>query len=138
MTKVSFYVLPETGQREQFACRLAEKAYKQGLAVHLQASDAANAALLDELLWTFRDGSFVPHALISAADESTPVIIATNEAPLADSGLMINLSTDTNPHFSRFDRLAEIIDSASDSRDAGRARYKFYKDRGYELETHKL
>ena len=138
MTKISFYVLPKTGQRELFACRLAEKAYKQGLPVHIRAASEAAIASLDTLLWEFRDSSFLPHASEDAADSSHSVIIGYNKEPQANSGLMINLAADTTDYFSRFDRLAEIIDNSDAIRDAGRARYKFYKDRGYELETHKL
>jgi len=47
--------------------------------------------------------------------------------------LLINLHNECSPFFSRFERVIEIVgDNAEDSR-MGRERYKFYKDRGYEL-----
>lgn len=63
--RVDFYVLagPKPAARLRFACRLAEKAYRLDHRVHLQTGSAAEAEQLDELLWTFRQGSFVPHEL---------------------------------------------------------------------------
>ena len=91
MTRVDFYVLPDTadGARLEFACRIAEKAYTQAHRVYVHAASAAEAARLDELLWTFRDTSFVPHALagagISAAD--APPVLIGHEAGHAGSFL---------------------------------------------------
>ncbi|NIA27817.1 MAG: DNA polymerase III subunit chi, partial [Desulfobulbaceae bacterium] len=57
--RVDFYVLKQAGlpSRQSFACRLAEKAYRLKNTVHIHAGDQAGAERLDELLWTFRDGS---------------------------------------------------------------------------------
>jgi DNA polymerase III subunit chi len=47
--------------------------------------------------------------------------------------LLISLHDECVPFFSRFERVIEIVgDDTEDSR-MGRERYKFYKDRGYEL-----
>ena len=64
MTKVDFYLLGEgADSRERIACRLAEKAWRLGNRVYVLAPDQAAAQALDELLWTFSQGSFVPHAV---------------------------------------------------------------------------
>jgi DNA polymerase-3 subunit chi len=51
---------------------------------------------------------------------------------------MINLATSVPESFSRYERVAEIVDANADRRDAGRSRYKYYRDRGYELNSHNL
>jgi len=63
--KVDFYLLSDTEPRARLrtACRLAEKAYDQGLRVTLRTGGAAETAEIDELLWSFSDRSFVPHCV---------------------------------------------------------------------------
>ena len=73
MTRIDFYLLPvaEPHGKLSFACRLAEKAFREGCQVHVHASDADEAAAMDALLWSFRDTSFVPHRRIDVP-EITP------------------------------------------------------------------
>ncbi|RDJ93817.1 DNA polymerase III subunit chi, partial [Lacticaseibacillus rhamnosus] len=40
--------------------------------------------------------------------------------------------------FSRFQRLVEIVGTDASDRQAARERYRFYRDRGYEIRTHQL
>jgi len=40
--------------------------------------------------------------------------------------------------FSRFQRLVEIVGTDADDREDARARFRFYRDRGYEIRTHQL
>ncbi len=138
MTKVSFYVLPEGQEKLHFACRLTEKAFKQGQRIYLYSGDAQTCGALDDLLWTFRQGSFVPHQLWSggAADDATPVVIGSAEPPAGLEATLVNLADEVPDFFSRFERVAEIVDEAG--KEPGRRRYKFYQDRGYPLETHKI
>ena len=60
VSRVDFYILSTSGElaRQQFACRLAEKAYKLKHNVHIHVANQESARRLDDLLWTFRDGSF--------------------------------------------------------------------------------
>jgi DNA polymerase-3 subunit chi len=85
MARVDFYLLNQAGQhsRQTFACRLAEKAYRLNNTVHIHAGSRGDADRLDELLWTFRDGSFVPHERVSGSrqDAESPITIGCeNEA----------------------------------------------------------
>ncbi len=140
MTRVDFYVLPDERPRgrEILACRLSEKAYKLGHRVYIHAATPAQAAECDELLWTFRQGSFVPHALAGSESEAaSPVCIAAGQ-PQREFDLLINLADDVPLFFSRFERVAELVDAAPRTRDLGRERFRFYKERGYPLNTHKL
>ncbi|MGH8503467.1 MAG: DNA polymerase III subunit chi [Gammaproteobacteria bacterium] len=141
MPRIDFYVLsdPDALARLLFACRLAEKAYRMGRRVHLHADSEESAKRLDELLWTFRDRGFVPHGIAPAAADDYPVTIGHGGGhdwtpPRCD--VLINLDTQTPAFFDRFERVAEIVDSAQ--REAGRARYRFYRERGCELSHHAL
>lgn len=141
MTEIDFYILASatSGKRDALACRIAEKAVGLGHRVFVQARDAAHAHALDDLLWTFRDGSFLPHSL-GLDDTDAPIIVGAGDDALEPEGLqvMINLSNTVPAFFSRFERVAELVDEEPAVRDAGRERFRFYRDRGYSLRTHKL
>lgn len=141
MTRVSFYVLGQAGAdlRLLLACRLAEKIYRQGKRIHLHCSDDGHCTHLDELLWTFRQGSFIPHARMADTDDPAPVTLGSDEPPATGHcDVLVNLCDEVPLFFSRFERVAEIVDSAPDQRAQARARYQFYRDRGYPLETHTI
>lgn len=141
--RVDFYVLPhaEATHRLTFACRLAEKAYHLQHAIFINAESTAQAQQLDELLWTFRDGSFVPHDLCYegiALEELAPVVIAHHIAPQQEMDLLINLAPEVPPFLQHFERLAELVDGDATRRAAARERFKYYRDQGFALETHDL
>lgn len=145
MTSVDFYILPSSAARmscELLACRLAEKAYHIQHQVYVHTQSQQDAAELDELLWTFNQGSFLPHQRIENNSPSPITIgyglLAFNETPLDDYDVMINLSHDIPKHFSRFSRVAEIVGSGEEARTQSRERYRFYRDRGYPLKSHAL
>lgn len=141
MTEVLFYILENDAPdaAPHFTCRLTEKAQAAGHRLFLHTADAARATALDKMLWTFRQGSFVPHALagdIAADDHLTPVAIGSGEPPAGFDDILINLDGDVSRFFSRFRRHMEIVPAAR--RDAARTAYRFYRDRGYELATHRI
>ncbi|MBT8131776.1 MAG: DNA polymerase III subunit chi, partial [Gammaproteobacteria bacterium] len=64
MTQIDFYILQDKGSAllGRFACRLVDKAWQRGLRCHINVESQDQAALIDDMLWTFRDISFLPHA----------------------------------------------------------------------------
>lgn len=138
MTKVDFYIL-DSGSQEHTACKLVEKAYKLGHSVYLHAASEEHARHLDQLLWTFRDGSFVPHECYQPGKGSeSPITIGHHDAPETEAEVLINLAPEVPLFFSRFLRVAEVIDHHDQAKQQGRARFKFYRERGYPMDTHRL
>ena len=140
MTRIDFYVLPgdEPHARRVTACRLIEKAYRQGHRLYLKTESEAETQVLDDLLWTFRQGSFVPHELAESADPEAPVIIVNGVPPADMRDVLINLGSDMVVGFENFDRVAELVDQQEYIRRAGRQRYKLYQSQGYEIQTHQI
>ena len=141
MARVDFYVLSANGERARltFACRLAEKAYRLENTVHILTADDTMAGMLDEMLWTFRDGSFVPHERVAAgSDVESPVTIASDPDAIRDRDLLINLGQGVPPAVEAFPRVAELVTSDEEVRRAGRQRFTEYRNQGHELETHKV
>ncbi len=141
MTRIDFYVLPEnsTTHPESVACRLTEKAYSQGHRIFIHTGNREQAQYLDQLLWTYKQDSFLPHALCDSelADDS-PIQIGSGDEPSGDCDVLINLSGEVPGFFSRFERVAELVAGDSTARQQSRDAFRFYKDRGYPLHTHQL
>lgn len=132
MTKVDFY----TGSTDKLrtACQLSHKAMQHGLCTVVSLPDAASCEALDTLLWHYPDTAFIPHCRSDApATAHTPVILTCNDDNLPHHDLLITLHHECVPFFSRFDRVIEIVGKDREESRLGRERYKFYRDRGYEL-----
>jgi DNA polymerase-3 subunit chi len=142
VSKVDFYVIGGSGleTRQRFACRLAEKAYRLNNTVHIHATDRQAVQQLDDLLWTFRDGSFLPHEILDAqvAESPAPITIGCDSAPSRNCDLLINLSEEIPAIADSFPRVAEIVTTDEDARNRSRKRFVDYRDRGHTLDTHKL
>jgi DNA polymerase-3 subunit chi len=152
VTQVDFYILATDSNDSwlRLACRITEKALQKKLQVYLHSENEADATRLDGLLWTFSQGSFIPHRLVGNDSEEPfeePVLIGRTDLAAqmpADTpvtqrwDLMINLTTQVPEFFSRYNRVAEVIDANPVRRENGRKRFRFYRDRGYELNTHNI
>ena len=142
MSRVDFYVIASTGvdSRQRFACRLAEKAYKLNNTVHIHVGDRESVRQVDDLLWTFRDGSFVPHDVVDApaGKSPAPITIGCETRPAGQCDLLINLSDEIPEMADAFPRIAEIVTSDEDSRTRSRKRFVDYRARGHTLDTHNL
>ena len=141
MTRVDFYVLPnaDPAQRPLLACKLAEKAYSQGLKVYIHTASEGDTQQLDELLWTFRDGSFLPHAIHSAVSgDPPPILLGHDHEPAGHTDVLINLGSDIPRFFGRFERVAELVDQRTELLAQSRERFRYYRERGYELKSHNL
>lgn len=139
MTQVDFYILPEATSEARwlFACRLIDKVQRMSMRVLVAMDSEAEARAFDELLWTFKPESFIPHQLINGG-KPAPVEITFLAEAGDHQGLLLNLSNTTPPYFSRFERMSEVVIQEQQSLQSSRERFSFYKSRGYPIETRKL
>lgn len=140
MTRIDFYILPEAGGSDPVvaAAKLCDKAVGAGHSLYVTSSNLAQLAALGDLLWTQRQGSFIAHEhyLREAPQEPLPqVLLGESEPPAGWQDILLNLSPDVPPWFSRFERVLEIVPGDAESRAKCRDRFKFYRDRGYPLKT---
>ena len=141
MPRVDFYLLADAapGTRLRTACRLAEKAYQQGHRVYMYVPAAADATELDDLLWTFGAGSFVPHEVArSGPAGSAPVLLGTEEPASALNDVLINLRPEVPACHARFARVIEIVSGTEDDKARARERFRAYREQGSEPHTHQL
>ena len=137
MTQIDFYTHVE--DKLKTACMLAGKAHARGLKVTVFCPDADTAQRVDRMLWTTPPAGFVPHcAPGDALAPETPVIVDFQGEKLLNDGVLLNLRPEQPPFFSRFQRLIEIVGRDEKDRLRARERFRFYRDRGYEIRTHDL
>lgn len=96
--------------------------------------DPALAERIDRQLWLQPAGGFVPHCrAASPLAMETPVIISDSLAALTAHRQLLNLSDNVPPEFSRFEEVVEIVSRDGPDKLPARERFKFYRERGYEL-----
>jgi DNA polymerase-3 subunit chi len=137
MTAIDFYT--HVGDRLEVAARLVAKAFAQHGSVRVLTPDPATTDALDRALWLRPPTSFLPHCRVdSALAAETPIWIDHAGEHSGAAVVLINLHAEPPPFFSRFERLAEIVGRDDADIAAGRERYRYYRERGYELRSHNL
>ena len=137
MTQVDFYT--QVNNKLLFACQIAAKAVSKKLPVLIYAADAEQAAEIDRLMWTTPNIGFTPHCTPAHKLASeTPVIITHTAYDFQHHQVLINLQSEWPPFFSSFERLIEIVSLDDEDKSQARTRWKFYKDRGYQLQNHDM
>jgi DNA polymerase-3 subunit chi len=141
LPRVDFYLVGSTEPlaRLRAACRLVEKARDQGLLSTVRAGSTTEAAQFDELLWTFAELAFIPHAVWPQDTElasDAPVVVTAGPLPDSHRDVLLNLGLDLPGGFAAFGRVLEVIGPEEDERRAGRARWRAYRDAGIEPASH--
>ena len=137
MTQIDFYT--NAPDKLVTACRIVAKGYGLRHRIVILCPDAEIAQRVDRMLWSTPPTAFVPHCTPSdALAPLTPVIIDHGEKEPLHDELLVNLCPEWPAHFGRFERLIEIVSNVEEDKQQARERYKFYRDRGYEIRTHDL
>ncbi|MFC2089107.1 DNA polymerase III subunit chi [Calditrichota bacterium] len=136
--KIIFITL-SVANKMRVVCDLIENEYMNGRRVIVNVADESEGKSLDQMLWSWKQSSFIPHAFVpELLDQSDdPVLITDN--------LYTNLSYDTLILVSplpveKFDWFHTVIDFAEKYNPtkivADRDRFKLYRDKNIILETH--
>ena len=137
MTRIDFYT--KVDDKLRFAGKLCAKALTQSLKVNVYVPDAGIATRFERLLWSDQATSFLPHC---RADDplapQTPILIHLQEGALLHDTLLINLDVAWPPFFSRFQRVVEIVSTETEDAALARDRFRFYRDRGYAMQSHDM
>ena len=137
MTQIDFYV--QVDSRLHTACSLAAKALSRGVRMMILTPDGGTTEQVDRLLWTNPPIGFLPHCRAQHRLAPVTQIILDHVAePVVHEQILVNLRDEAPPHFSRFERLMEIVSRDEADRERARTRFRFYRERGYEIRTHDL
>ena len=137
--QVDFYVLGESSPgAAKLACRLALMALERNQRIFVIAASEASGSRLDELMWQYPQGRFIPHACPGDEDYArAPVKIGTL-AVLNPADVVINLCSEAVPQPDRFSRVLEIVPAVDSEREASRLKYKYYRNLGLNPQTHEI
>jgi len=139
--RIDFYVLEAnaTDGRLRLACKIIDRAYRSGHSVYLWTRDDQESGLLDDLLWTFSQSSFIPHVRNNGnSDLTAPVLIGHHPPQSGSAEVVVSVADQPVEDYSNFVRIAEVVGFDEIEKQSGRSRFKFYRDQGLELETHRI
>lgn len=134
MTRVEFYF--NVTDKLAKATELCERAVAKGRQLTVFTQDDAMSHGLQQKLWQHMPASFLPSACPQDdASAYVPIILDAVGSHLLQDDILINLKTEHPPFFSRFRYLVELVGNDEDDKVAARQRYKFYRDRGYQVKS---
>lgn len=137
MTSIDFYT--HCADPLRVVVQLVAKAWNQHGSVRVLTADEGMTAALDDVMWKWPATGFLPHCrLASSVASETPIIVDHVAEHRGAAAVLVNLQATPPSFFARFERLAEIVSDHPDGIAAGRERWKFYKERGYEMRSHNL
>jgi DNA polymerase IIIc chi subunit len=131
---VTFYDVGPGGRHARIT-RLVDAAWQRGKRLVITCGTGGEAAELDELLWTFEQGSFIPHEIVAAgqapADPDARVVIVVGESDPIGADVLLQAAPVT-PGFARgFAVVIDLVDHRSEEAlAASRARYKAWVSAG--------
>lgn len=141
MPEVTFYVLNSESlyDRYLFACKLIEKIYNSGKFCYVLLDSIEQCQRLDDMLWTFRAGSFIPHQIFNGVPPkiTSQILLGTQNPPADWRTVIFNLSSQMPEIWQQAERILEILDNGETTKMAGRERYRIYKNTGIKIETNK-
>ncbi|MGA9574573.1 MAG: DNA polymerase III subunit chi [Lysobacterales bacterium] len=137
--QVDFYLLGASSPgAAKLACRLALMALERNQRIFIITATETAGDQLDELMWEYPPGRFVPHARTGGPGSGkAPVNIGTLSG-LNTADVVINLCPDAVPQPERFSRVLEIVPSNENEKEASRLKYKVYRNLGLNPQTHEM
>lgn len=139
--RVDFYLLKENNAEAPWlvACRLLEKAYQRRHRIFVLCNSKENAEYLDELLWTYKNDSFIPHNLQGEGPEpAPPVQIGYDITPSGFNDILLNMASSIPPFFLQFRRIMQIVGADEPAKNLAREHYREYRANHCQLHTHHL
>lgn len=132
MTRVTFY--SNLTDKQQALMVLLQRALAKKNKVTVMVDEEASAKACSASIWQADTTAFLPNVLATDQyTEMTPIVIDWQEKQLCQDDILINLSQKQLTSFSRFRHLIELVSNEEQDKTAARARFKFYRDRGYEI-----
>jgi DNA polymerase III subunit chi len=143
MTRIDFYF--NVADKQQMLFDVVQTALAKRRQVMLLAVDENMANEVSMTLWQNKPESFLPNVKLNHLHASaTPVVIGLQGSDLKSDAvqfntvqddMLINLTATEPSFFSRFTQLVELVGNDEQDKKAARARFKFYRDRGYEIKS---
>lgn len=134
MTRIEFYF--NVSDKYQKVAELSEKALAKGRKLTIFTENDAMSSEVQSALWQHNPTSFLANSKVDEVDSIySPIVIDALGANFLQDDVLINLQPVQTLFFSRFRYLVELVGHAEADKAAARARFRFYKDRGYDIKS---
>ncbi len=99
-------------------------------------AEASSLDRFDQLLWSRPPTGFLAHCRLGDPLQSqTPIILTPHLNATPDDLTVLNLDFEVPAGFERYQTLVEIVSADETDRQAGRNRFRYYRERGYQLDN---
>ena len=137
--QVDFYLLGESSPgADKLACRLTLMALERKQTIFVVTDTEMSGERLDELMWEYPQGRFIPHARAGDRDAGKAPVTIGRLSGLNQADLVINLGPEAVPQPERFGRVLEIVPCADNEKEASRVKYRNYRNLGISPHTHEI
>lgn len=134
MTRVQFYF--NVVNKFEKTAELCEKALVKGRQLTVYTQNDVMSDDVKKSLWQHSPSSFLANSKTDEVNSQfSPIVIDSQGENLVQDDVLINLQTTQPLFFSRFRYLVELVGNDEADKTAARARFRFYKDRGYNVKS---
>jgi DNA polymerase-3 subunit chi len=132
VTRIEFRIVGSAELHNE-ACRIARQAADYGQRVFILCNDQEEASALQTQIQ--RNGVFVAANAdkVTQFDKFRDQLSLGKHAAFAENSSFINLSSEPSSLLGRFNFGFDLVGDSEPLREAGRLRYRYYRDRGYAL-----
>lgn len=135
MTRVEFFF--NLDNKLDKLVELVDVAYRKNRQLLILTQSDQHSRQVSHQLWSANPQSFLPHVVLPHAEAAeTPIVLTHQDDGLIKHDILINLCQETAPFFSRYTRCIELVSKEEADRLAARTRFKFYRDRGYDIKSY--
>lgn len=143
MARIDFYILNQEDFKSKlhFTCKIIQKIHDLNLKVLVRTPDSAKSEIMDRLLWTFRQNSFIPHTIFSTDGvlwTDYPIQISHEHHCPDEANVLINLQEETDEEYLKYERIVELVGNNQEDKINARKRYRYYRDQGIEPHSHQV
>ncbi len=134
MTRVDFYF--NVLDKFQKVAELSEKALAKGRKMTIFTQNNAMSHEVQQRLWHYSPTSFLANTQVNEVDALySPIVVDAFGDNLLQDDILLNLQPIQPLFFGRFRRLIELVGHEEADKAAARVRFRFYKDRGYNVSS---
>ena len=134
MTRIEFFF--NVDDKLAKAAELCEKSVDKGRELMIFTQGDEMSAAFQQVLWQQSVTSFLA---CTKADKAirrhTSILVSDNSDHLIKDDILINLQAEYPPFFSRFRYLVELVGNDDADKATARLKFRFYRDRGYEIKS---
>lgn len=134
LTEVLFYHLTES-KLEDALPPLIDRSFERGKRVAIQMNNPELMEKLDNLLWTFREESFLPHGMDTAEmPEEQPVLLTTDPANMNRADFRFLIDGASVADVSDYERVIFMFDGLDNTQvSSAREEWRRLKGEGHAL-----